>query len=274
MSRPFKKCPRCQTPAELEESECRGCGRQYKTTFLAPTNQPEPTQVFSPQGQQIPPAPPAYQAAQPYHPPQLPPTTPHRNLWPSFIIALLVPIAGLVWGLIRAFDSRPEFRREAGYQFAGMAAGVALYIWAGASFWPAVALGPGGPAYERGVEASTAERWREAEVRFEEAVGTDPELAIAWLNLSFVQGRLQDGPGAERSARKAISLIEGGGEIRLPKGETRTGVHAYAYGNLAVGLLIQGRDGEARAAAARALNLDPNSPKAGNWRQIAPNSGL
>lgn len=47
-SQPFKVCPRCQTPAELDVSVCVHCGRQYNTQFTQVVTQNPPTQKFTP----------------------------------------------------------------------------------------------------------------------------------------------------------------------------------------------------------------------------------
>lgn len=58
MTQPFKVCPKCQSPADLNAAQCVQCGRQYKTQFTAPppadhtqmfTLPPtQPTQAFTP----------------------------------------------------------------------------------------------------------------------------------------------------------------------------------------------------------------------------------
>lgn len=45
MTQPYKVCPRCQTPADLQAAACASCGRQYRTQFVPPINQ---TQVVHP----------------------------------------------------------------------------------------------------------------------------------------------------------------------------------------------------------------------------------
>ena len=35
MSQPHKICPRCKAPADLQVPQCRGCGRQFRTSFAS-----------------------------------------------------------------------------------------------------------------------------------------------------------------------------------------------------------------------------------------------
>jgi hypothetical protein len=60
MSQPYKICPRCQTPADLQAPSCGNCGRVYKTQF--PQN-PDRTVVGA--GQTAPNDPAIYQQPQP-----------------------------------------------------------------------------------------------------------------------------------------------------------------------------------------------------------------
>lgn len=48
--------------------------------------------------------------------------------WGAFVIGLAIPIVGLVYGLLRAFDDDAMRKRQAGYWLGGAAAGLFLAI--------------------------------------------------------------------------------------------------------------------------------------------------
>lgn len=61
-----------------------------------------------------------------------------RNPVPFIIPGIILPLAGLIIGFIKAFDPDPEERRCAGYGFAGFFAGILLYVWLVGYVKPAV----------------------------------------------------------------------------------------------------------------------------------------
>ncbi|HTE19824.1 MAG TPA: tetratricopeptide repeat protein, partial [Armatimonadota bacterium] len=111
----------------------------------------------------------------------------------GFWIGLLLPIAGVILGILKAFDPDPEQKRVAGYGFTGALAGVAAWVFFFSTVAPIIGGGIGGPAYERGVAAMSEGNLMKAEAAFREAITIDPGYAAAWVSLAAAQAR-QDNP--------------------------------------------------------------------------------
>jgi tetratricopeptide (TPR) repeat protein len=200
----------------------------------------------------------------------LPPRASPRHLGRDALwLALFIPIAGVIQGLIRAFDPDPEKKASAGWSFGGAVAGFALWSLLVLVVWPMLVLGSAGAgAYQRGTEAYNAGKMIEAENDFREAVKADPQFAVAWVNLAAAQLQQQNAPGAEESARRAVALVDAGSVGGIPTGETRESIAGLAHGNLCVALAGQLRLQDAAAEARKALAAWPDSPKAANWRKV------
>lgn len=210
-----------------------------------------------------------------YQPPR--PTAPSRQNpgppWGEFLLSLFVPIAGVILGLLKAFHPDPWEKHKAGACFGGAVAGAVIGWLLLTVVMPTLVAGPGGSAYNRGTEAYEAGNLRLAETEYQTAVTTDPGLAIAWVNLAAAQLGQQNFPGAEASARRAVSLFQAGKPGQIPTPNNPKTVEALAHGNLAGALVGQLKMAEAAAEARQALAIDPSNPKAPNWQNIIALSG-
>lgn len=186
----------------------------------------------------------------------------------EFVLGFLIPIVGVIRGLVQVTNKDPDIRHVAGPSFGGAVAGMAVYTWAVIYFLPVLVLGPGGPSYNQGVELFQQEHWTGAAMAFEKAVKTDPNLAIAWSNLAACQLHQENPVAAEASARRAVALVDAGRPRVIPDGETPETITALAHGNLAVALAAQSKLAEAGPHAQRALQLYPTASVAPNWQEI------
>lgn len=93
----LRPCPGCGRPMDSSRTACADCQQAaaQKTVMDAGQRPPRPV----PQRHSVPP-------------------------WGMFFASALIPPAGLVTGLIKAFDADPEQKRLAGFAFAGMALGI------------------------------------------------------------------------------------------------------------------------------------------------------
>ena len=106
MATTLRPCPACQRPMESARQVCAYCQRAGASAPEAPT-------VMSP-----------------------PPRRKSERPWPAeaFLVSLALPIIGIGFGLIRAFDPDPERRRLAGLAFAGAAVGCLAWWFLIAAF--------------------------------------------------------------------------------------------------------------------------------------------
>lgn len=88
---------------------------------------------------------------------------------------------------------------------------------------------------------------RVAAAHFERIVEVDPEGAFAWIGLGVAHGMVGDAVRAEQALLRAIELAPD---------------DSRAHGNYANLCYLRGRFGEARAAAQRAVELDPGNTQA------------
>lgn len=122
-------------------------------------------------------------------------------------------------------------------------------------------------AYNRGVQAYEAREFPAAEKAFRTAAEKNPSLAPAWMNLGLTELELKNLPAAETAARKAVELLDGGQAEGLPKSRAEAmAMRAQAHANLAMVLMQAGRPADALPEIRRALELDPQNPKAETWK--------
>ncbi len=99
---PYKVCPNCKQHAPLDADVCTRCGHQYRTQFA----DPDQTQAFgaAPGGPRPAPGPvPGPYDAPPSPYPRSAPTGPPRGrlpTWAAFLIGFLIPIAGVILGVL------------------------------------------------------------------------------------------------------------------------------------------------------------------------------
>lgn len=185
----------------------------------------------------------------------------------SFAWGLCIPIVGLIRGLMKAFDPDPEEKRLAGASFGGTVGGCVLAYFLATAVLPGLAAGPGGPAYNRGVEAMKEERWTAAVMEFRAAAKHSPSFAAAWLNLSLSLYRTGDEYGAEDAARRSVALVDSGKNRGVPDDMTERDLTGRCHGYLA--LILYCRDDMAGFGnhAVKSLADDPSGPIAPALRE-------
>lgn len=246
MATSLRPCPACSRPMDSARTVCVFCQQAgQQPTIQMPAQAPPP---------------------RPKAPAQNSPNS-------TFIVAFLIPIVGVVFGLLKAFDPQPDQKRLAGYGFAGALAGFVAWFAAVTYLFPLMVGGLGAPVYNQGVEAFQTGNYRLAETHFQAAASTDPGWAAAWVNLSAAQLLQQNAAGCEASARRAIVLFDGGKPGAMPDGYTAPQLEALAHGNLAGAHAMQLNLPAAAIEAKRALEIDPGNPKAPNWQSIVQLSG-
>jgi tetratricopeptide (TPR) repeat protein len=123
-------------------------------------------------------------------------------------------------------------------------------------------------AYNEGVKAYERKEYPAARQAFSAAVEKDPTIVAGWMNLALTELELAHLPEAEKAARKAIELIDGGRAHGVPSGGGGQAMKAQAYAHLSLALSRQNRHSEALVAIRHALRTSPENPKAATWRTV------
>lgn len=139
---PHKTCPKCQTPAALQDVLCAYCGHAYRTQFDPPPDQtqmvPDPPPARPPQAPPAAPYPPAYPPYAPYG------QQPRYQVLPadaiqvapgSHSVALAVLLAALVGGWAGMLVNR-QYAKGITWLVGGVGFAVLTGCWAFLFLYP------------------------------------------------------------------------------------------------------------------------------------------